>query len=409
MEITGLTQRGSVAAYLVVILVVVLLLPGVAVLSALDGPLALVLWDTPAQAMVGLVIILAALFTARSRRRLRAVILTGVTGYGTAMLFILHGAPDLALTQVLVETTSLVVFVLVLRRLPAYFTDRPLSPRRYLRMGLGAAVGLAVALIMLVTTGSRTANPVSEAFPKEAVEFGGGQNIVNVILVDIRAWDTLGEISVLVAAATGVASLLFLNTRMSGIRRVYDIPYPESVEKVPTGPGRRVWLPGPRTLPPDRRSIIFEVVARLMFPVLIVFGIYLLFAGHNDPGGGFAAGMVTGLALVVRYLAGGRYELGEAAPVAPGILLGAGLLFAGGTGVAGLLLGAQVLQTAILHVTLPVFGEVKLVTSLFFDVGVYLIVVGLVLDVLRSLGAELDRQEDESDPIELAPEEVVVR
>ena len=112
---------------------------------------------------------------------------------------------------------------------------------------------------------------------------------------------------------------------------------------------------------------------------------------------------------MLRYLAGGRYELGEAAPVDPGLLLGIGLLFSGGTGVVGLMLGAEVLQTAILETTLPVLGDVKLVTSLFFDMGVYLIVVGLVLDVLRSLGAELDRQEDEDDPIELNEGEVVVR
>ena len=101
------------------------------------------------------------------------------------------------------------------------------------------------------------------------------------------------------------------------------------------------------------------------------------------------------MALVLRYLAGGRYELGEAAPVDPGLLLGIGLLFAGGTGVVGLLLGAEVLQTAILEAAVPLLGDVKLVTSLFFDMGVYLIVVGLVLDILRSLGAELDRQVDE--------------
>jgi multicomponent Na+:H+ antiporter subunit A len=129
----------------------------------------------------------------------------------------------------------------------------------------------------------------------------------------------------------------------------------------------------------------------------------------RTPGGGFAGGMLAGLALVARYLAGGRYELGEAAPVDPGLLLGSGLLLAGGTGVAGLTLGAQVLQTAIVEVTVPVLGDVKLVTSLFFDMGVYLIVVGLVLDVLRSLGAELDRQEDENDPIEAEPGEVIVR
>ena len=311
VELTSVVQRGSVAAYLAIILVVVLVLPGVAVVMALYSEAAestsVVLWDSPAQALIGVVIVAAAIFTARSRRRLRAVVLAGVTGYGTALLFIVHGAPDLALTQVLVETTSLVVFVLVLRRLPEYFTDRPLSPRRYLRMALGASVGLTVALVMLVTTGARTATPVSAPYPDAAVEYGGGHNIVNVILVDIRAWDTFGEISVLVAAATGVASLLFLDTRLAGIRRVYDIPYPDAVSKVPTGPGRRVWLPGPRTLAPDRRSIVFEVVARLLFPGLIVFAIYLLLAGHNNPCGWFAAGMVTGLALMVRYLAGGRY------------------------------------------------------------------------------------------------------
>ena len=107
--------------------------------------------------------------------------------------------------------------------------------------------------------------------------------------------------------------------------------------------------------------------------------------------------------------AGTRSPARATAPVAPGLLLGGGLLFAGGTGVAGLLLGAGVLQTAILDTTLPVLGDVKLVTSLFFDMGVYLIVVGLALDVLRSLGAELDRQEDEDDPVDLAPGEMVLR
>jgi multicomponent Na+:H+ antiporter subunit A len=392
VEITGQVQRGSVAAYLVVILVVVLLLPGAAVLTAVGGPVDVVLWDTPAQAAVGLVVVVAAVSAARSRRRLRAVILVGVTGYGTAMLFALHGAPDLALTQVLVETTSLVVFVLVLRRLPAYFTDRPLSPRRYLRMALGAGVGLTVGLVMLVTTGARTATPVSEPYPEAAVEFGGGHNIVNVILVDIRAWDTMGEISVLVAAATGVASLLFLNTRVAGIRRVIDIPYPESVEKVPTGPGRRVWLPAPRTLPPERRSIIFEVVARLLFPVFVVFAVYLLVAGHNAPGGGFAAGIVTGLAMMVRYLAGGRYELDETAPIDAGVLMGTGLFVATVSGLAPVAFGGAVLQSAQVDVAVPLLGELHLVTSTLFDIGVYLVVVGLVLDLLRALGSQIDRQ-----------------
>jgi multicomponent Na+:H+ antiporter subunit A len=232
----------------------------------------------------------------------------------------------------------------------------------------------------------------STAFPALAVAEGHGRNVVNVTLVDIRAWDTMGEISVLVAAATGVASLLFLDTRVAGIRRVIDIPYPESVEKVPTGPGRRVWLPAPRTLPPERRSIIFEVVARLLFPVFVVFAGYLLVAGHNAPGGGFAAGIVTGLAMMVRYLAGGRYELDETAPIDAGVLMGTGLFVATVSGLAPVAFGGAVLLSAQVDLAVPLLGEVHLVTSTLFDIGVYLVVVGLVLDLLRALGSQIDRQ-----------------
>ncbi|WP_067432347.1 Na+/H+ antiporter subunit A [Nocardioides jensenii] len=403
VEVTGFTQRGSVAAYLAFILLVVLALPGTVMLANLGTDLDVVLWDSPAQGVVGALIVVAAIFTARSRRRLRAVILVGTTGYGTALLFLLHGAPDLALTQILVETTSLVVFVLVLRRLPEYFTDRPLSGRRWLRMLLGLAVGLAVAGFMLLATNARSADPVSVDFPEPALAYGGGHNIVSVILLDIRAWDTLGEISVLVAAATGVASLIFLDTRLSGIRRVREIPYPETVEKLPTAAGRRVWLPGPRTLSPDRRSIIFEVVTRLMFHTMVVLSIYLLFAGHNHVGGGFAAGMVTGLALMVRYLAGGRYELDEAAPVDAGILMGTGLFLAAAAALAPIAFGGTVLQSAQVDFHLGPLGDPHLVTSVFFDLGVYLVVVGLILDLLRTFGSRLDRQilraERESDEV----------
>src|SRR5690606_2076231 len=222
-------------------------------------------WDTPAQLVVGAVILAAAVMAVRSRRRLRAVLLAGATGDGTAVIFMLHGAPDLALTQGLVETLTVVVFVLALRRMPEYFTDRPLSARRYWRMALGVAVGVVAAGFMLVGASARTAAPVSATLPELAVEYGGGHNIVNVILVDTRAWDTFGEIAVLVAAGTGVASLIFLDVRGAGIRRVHEIPYPEGVAKQPTAPGRRVWLPAPRTMAPEKRSIIFEVVTRLVF------------------------------------------------------------------------------------------------------------------------------------------------
>ena len=178
-------------------------------------------------------------------------------------------------------------------------------------------------------------------------------------LVDIRAWDTMGEISVLLVAATGVASLVFLSRRTGAIFRAQDAQRDRAVwggssdpmaalrrpsADAPVSAARdREWLQAGRTLAPQRRSIIFEVVVRLLFHTMIVYSVFLLFSGHNAPGGGFAAGLVTGIALIVRYLAGGRYELGEAAPVQPGLLLGLGLFLSAGVGLrraAGRRLGA---------------------------------------------------------------------
>jgi multicomponent Na+:H+ antiporter subunit A len=406
--VTGTTQRGSLPAYLGTILVVVLALPGTLLITRAPWPEEWRAWDTPVQALIGAVVLIAAGMALRIRQRLSVVLVVGVTGYGLAVLFALQGAPDLALTQFLVETLTLVTFVLVLRKLPKDITERHRPRERAVRGVIAVAVGLLMGAVGAVALASRTATPVSVDYPKEAYDFGGGKNIVNVTLVDIRAWDTLGEISLLVVAATGVASLVFLRSRTGGVDRLDAADRSEQATPAGRAPRRR-WLAASGTLPPERRSVVLEVITRILFHTILVFSLYLLFSGHNEPGGGFAGGLVAGLALVLRYLAGGRYELGEAAPVDPGLLLGSGLLFAGGTGVAGLLLGAEVLQTAILETTLPVLGDVKLVTSLFFDMGVYLIVVGLVLDILRSLGAELDRQEDEDDPIEAEPGEVIVR
>ncbi|MBJ7451965.1 MAG: Na+/H+ antiporter subunit A [Blastococcus sp.] len=406
--VTGTTQRGSLPAYLGTILAVVLALPGSVLLFRAPWPGEWRAWDTPIQALVGAVVLIAAVLALRIRQRLSAVLVVGVTGYGVAVLFVLQGAPDLALTQFLIETLTLVVFVLVLRKLPKDITDRHRPRERVVRGVIAVAVGLLMACVGAVALSARTATPVSVDYPEQAYRFGGGENIVNVTLVDIRAWDTLGEISVLVVAATGVASLVFLRRRTGGVDRIDPVQLARRTDNLRRAP-RGQWLAASAALAPERRSVVLEVVTRILFHTIVVFSVYLLFSGHNEPGGGFAGGLVAGLALVLRYLAGGRYELGEAAPVDPGLLLGAGLLLSGGTGVVGLALGAEVLQTAILETTLPVLGDVKLVTSLFFDIGVYLVVVGLVLDILRSLGAELDRQVDEDDPIDAAPDEVIVR
>jgi multicomponent Na+:H+ antiporter subunit A len=143
-DVTAFTQRGSLPIYLGLILVVFAAAVGLPLLATTSLPSSVRAWDHPAQAVFGVLIVAAAILAARSRRRLKAVILLGVSGYGVAALFLLHGAPDLALTQVLAETVTLVVFVLVLRRLPPYFSDRPLAASRWVRLGVGLAVGLTV-------------------------------------------------------------------------------------------------------------------------------------------------------------------------------------------------------------------------------------------------------------------------
>jgi multicomponent Na+:H+ antiporter subunit A len=133
--------------------------------------------------------------------------------------------------------------------------------------------------------------------------------------------------------------------------------------------------------------------------------IYLLFAGHNLPGGGFAGGLLAGLALVARYLAGGRYELSEAAPIDPGKILGLGVILAVGMSVVSLFFDGIPLESAYFTATVPVLGDLSFGTSTIFDVGVYLVVIGLTYDILRSLGSEIDRQ-SEADEIgqQSAPE-----
>jgi multicomponent Na+:H+ antiporter subunit A len=415
LRVTAQTQRGSLAVVVCTILAVLVAGPGVALVAT--GALGEIridrLADSPAQVVVAVLAVASTAAAALSRRRLSAVLLVGGLGYAVAVIFVLAGAPDVALTQVLVETMTLVVVVLVLRRLPADITEHHSPRRRLARLAIAAPVGVLLALLGATALGVRTFPAVSLAFPSQAYEFGAGQNVVNVTLVDIRAWDTIGEISVLLAAATGVASLVFLDRRSGtaargtgargtgaggGLRRRSRAPL------APGPAGGSAWLRGPtlerlaRTLRPGpavtERTLLLEVITRLVFPTIMVLSVYFLFAGHNAPGGGFAGGLLAGLALVVRYVAGGRYELGEAAPVEAGTLLGTGLLLAGLSGLGGLVLGGEVLQTAVFELDVPVLGHVKFVTSLIFDVGVYLVVVGLVLDILRSLGAELDRLGD---------------
>jgi multicomponent Na+:H+ antiporter subunit A len=394
VRLTAVTQRGSIPATQSVILSTLVVLPAVALaVGARDRP-DFAPWDSPWQVVVGLLMLAAAVGAAVMRNRLAAVLLIGVTGYGCGAIFALHGAPDLALTQFLVETLVLVIFVLVLRTLPAEAEKAHINHKRLPRALLSLAVGGTVTSLAVYAMAARTGAGIAELIPDAAYYRGHGANAVNVLLVDIRAWDTMGEISVLLVAATGVASLVFRNRRFGAAPRVSDAGQPDigRIGNSANSPavGEITWLRGSELRDPRHRSLVLEVATRVIFPLIMVLSAYFFFAGHNTPGGGFAGGLTAGLALVLRYLAGGRYELGETLPLDAGKILGVGLALSAGTAVTSLFLGAPVLSSAVLEFQLPVLGTVKFVTALFFDLGVYLIVVGLVLDVLRSLGAQVD-------------------
>jgi multicomponent Na+:H+ antiporter subunit A len=394
VRLTAATQRGSIPATQSAILTTLVLVPiAVLTLGARDRP-DFALWGSPIQVIVGLIVLAAAIGTTVLRNRLAAVLLVGVTGYGCGAIFAFHGAPDLALTQFLVETLTLVIFVLVLRTLPAEADAGPMRRFRLPRAALALAVGATVTTLAVYAMSARTGIPIATLIPDSAYYRGHGANAVNVLLVDIRAWDTMGEIMVLLVAATGVASMVFRHRRFGTPPRVADAGQTD-IGRLPTIPyspavGDVTWLRGSEVRDPRHRSLILEVATRVIFPLIMVLSAYFFFAGHNTPGGGFAGGLTAGLALVLRYLAGGRYELGETLPLDAGKILGVGLAFSAGTAVASLLVGAPALSSALIEVDLPVLGTVKFVTALFFDLGVYLVVVGLVLDVLRSLGARID-------------------
>ncbi|WP_067884076.1 Na+/H+ antiporter subunit A [Nocardia vaccinii] len=387
LRMTGATQRGSLPLNQALILITLIILPVAMLFASARSKVSLRLWDSPWQLVIAVIIMMMALGATVMRNRLAAVLLVGVTGYGCGCIFALHGAPDLALTQFLVETLTLVIFVLVLRKFPAEVAPAGTAKFKVRRAILAALVGATVSVLAAFAVAARDTDPIWHLIPSYAYEFGGGKNAVNVLLVDTRAWDTLGEISVLLVAATGVASLMFRSRRFGTLPRVADAP------GYTPDPNRSYWLTASPLVARRHRSMVLAMTTRLLFPTIMVLSAYFFFSGHNAPGGGFAGGLTAGLALVLRYLAGGRYELAEALPADAGHLLGAGLALAAGTATGSLLLGAPPLSSAIIQVTVPLFGHVKLVTAMLFDLGVYLILVGLVLDVLRSLGARLDTEE----------------
>ncbi|WP_055592047.1 Na+/H+ antiporter subunit A [Streptomyces hirsutus] len=389
VTLTRHTQVGSLPVYLTVLLATVVAVPGAALVAAAPSLGSPPLWRYSLEPVLAVVMLAAAATVVTARHRLTAILLTGAVGYGAAGLFLVRGAPDLALTQFLVETMTLVVVVLVLRRMPSRFDPgRTSVPGRVLRGAVAVGVGAVVTCFALAAASARTAPVISTGYLRRAAETGA-YNVVDAIIVDFRALDTLGEISVVLVAAVGVGSLVRFRDR-DAVRAVDEEP-PARFPTTHWDEPRQTWLPGAGERPGGERSVLLEVATRLLFPSILVLSLFLLFSGHYRPGGGFSGGLVAGLAFVLRYLVGGQADLGAAVRLRPVAIAGTGLVIAAVVALAPLAVGGTPLDSDLVTWHLPLVGEVKWATSLFLDVGVYLLVVGVVLKLLSAVGVSLDR------------------
>jgi multicomponent Na+:H+ antiporter subunit A len=206
---------------------------------------------------------------------------------------------------------------------------------------------------------------VERAYPD-----GNGRNVVNVILVEFRGYDTLGEITVLAAVAIGTVALARAGRRPA----TESSPAPGIAETAV-----------PPALPVSR-IVTLEVSMQVVFVIVMVGSLYLLFAGHNQPGGGFVGGIVAGAAIALRYISGGISEVRKLSRGQPWLVLGAGMLIASLTALVPLFFGGAVLEGYAYTLHPPLLGAVKITTALVFDVGVYLVVIGLALMMFESFG-----------------------
>jgi len=296
------------------------------------------------------------------RRRLTAIVLMSVVGLILALAFERFSAPDLALTQLAVEVVTIVLLLLALHYLPQQpppERDRARLVRDAL-LAAAAGAGFGAAAWALLTSPFET---VSAYFLEQSVPGGGGTNVVNVILVDFRGFDTLGEITVL--AMVGLAAHALLD-RLVLVAPAHDAD-------------GRPWSG-------ERHPLFLQMLMRPLLPLALAVSAFLFLRGHNLPGGGFVAGLVTGVALILQYLAAGIDFAQPRLPRRTPQLLALGLALAAGIGAASWLFGRPFLTSAHRHVGLPLVGDVEIASALVFDLGVYLVVVTAVLMALAELG-----------------------
>jgi multicomponent K+:H+ antiporter subunit A len=297
--------------------------------------------------------------------RIKAVLISGAVGLVVTLVFVTLSAPDLALTQITVDVVTTVLLLMSLSLLPQLTPYESSVSRRWrdalIAMGGGLGIGWITWLML-----TRDHNSISWFFLQQSLPLGGGSNVVNVILVDFRGFDTFGEITVLGIAAIGALCLMD-GMRAHGTTITQGLTYR--------------FNPSP---------LMFRITASWVLPLALVVSLYIFLRGHNLPGGGFIAGLITALALVIQYIALGQDQAEQMLRAKSGrlyeIWIGSGLSIAGLTGLAAWFWGRPFLTSAHVHIAPPLLGDIHLASAALFDVGVYVTVVGATMLMISVLG-----------------------
>ncbi|WP_299846451.1 monovalent cation/H+ antiporter subunit A [uncultured Roseovarius sp.] len=322
------------------------------------GPIPIAGWLMLVAATCGLVFL--------HRNRLLSLILIGIVGLMVSVGFVFFSAPDLAMTQITVEVVTIILLLLALNFLPNRTPVESSVLRRTRDGAIALAGGLAtMAMSYHYLLRDFVSPPISEFHLANSYKGGGGTNVVNVILVDFRGFDTFGEIIVL-----GIAALL-----------IYAL-----TETLLSGPVRARLLNRAPDQPRagDRHPMMMVVLTRVMMPVALMVGFYIFLRGHNEPGGGFIAGLIVSIAVVMQYMASGFAWTTARLRYPYHGIIGAGVLVAGLTGIGSWFVGKPFLTSDFEYFRIPPFDKFELATAAAFDLGVFLAVVGAVMLSLES-------------------------
>lgn len=318
------------------------------------------------------VMLVAALFVPFANSRVIAILFTGAVGYMVTLLFVIFRAPDLALTQMIVETVSVVLFLICFRFFPQLKKETAAVSSKVKNIVISIGVGLVMMLVALAAIGSSPFEPISEYFVKESYSAAGGKNIVNVILVDFRGFDTLFEIMVL-----GIATFAIFG--MVKLRMEQGSPSVQAKDK--TG--------GSRLVPyPKSNDVILKTITKIAAAIITLFAFHLFLAGHNSPGGGFVGALMASAALILLAVSFGTGLLTKVLAVNFRLVTATGLLIAIATAAGSFAFGAPFLSHAFGHFHLPILGDTELATAVLFDLGVFLAVTGVTMNMILTIGGD---------------------